>query len=384
MIFVWINKRNWRHPGPIVNVSVHNAYSLAELGYETHFCLGEGEISDTETDLKEVYDLTPLTTFSIHRIKKMQIGKTALSLTVFQAAEKLIKTLCLRDQVVVITREAAFLPFLAKLKRKHSVMGLYEVHDFYADLFWREDALSFQDYKQELLEQIFLPKISGVICITKPQEELYRRRFPKLASIYLPLGTKPQSLGDLEARRLQRKVVYVGHLDRAKGVADLVKLAIALGQRDIKTVLWGGSSEQIQRFQKLISDIGAAQTIEYVGFRPLSELYQALASQVSLGLVPLQDTFYNRYLTCPAKALDYISHGLPVVASDLTGIRALLEEGAIYFTPDQPTALAEKCEALLNSAEEYREASRLAYERAQTLAWSQRATQLLEFIGKLN
>lgn len=383
MIFVWVNKRNWCYPGPIVNVGVHNAHSLAQLGYETHLCLGEGDVSDTEQDLKEVYDLTSLPHLQIHRIKKRRIGKTALSLSVFQEAEKLIKTLCLRDQVVVISRDAVFLPFLAKLRRRLSIIGLYEAHDFYADLFWRTDSLSFQDYKQELIEKLFIPQISGVISITKPQQELYQRQFSHVPTCYLPLGTKPQELGDIEARRLLRKVVYVGHLDRAKGVTDLVKLAVALGQREIKTVLWGGSPEQIQRFQNLIHGVGATQEIEYVGFRPFKELYGALKREVSLGLVPLQDTFYNRYLTCPAKALDYISHGLPVIASDLTGIRALLEESASYFNAEQPTALAEKCEKLLSSPEEYEAASRLAYERAVSLAWPQRAQQLVAFVETL-
>ena len=383
MIFVWVNRRNWCHPGPIVNVGVHNAHSLAQLGYETHLCLGEGDPSDTKQDLKEVYDLSWLPTFQIHRIKKMRIGKTTLSLSVFQEAEKLIKTLCLRDQVIVITRDAACLPFLARLRRSQSIIGLYEAHDFYADLFWRTDSLCFQDYKQELIEKLFIPQISGVLCITQPQQELYQRQFSSLPICYLPLGTKPQKLSDFEARRLARKVVYVGHLDRAKGVTDLVKLAISLGQRDIKTVLWGGSPEQIQRFQNLIHEIGATQEIEYAGFRSLRDLYRALRTEVSLGLVPLQDTFYNRYLTCPAKALDYISHGLPVIASDLPGIRALLKESASYFTPDQPTALAEECERLLNSPEEYRSASQAAYERAESLSWPSRAKRLVEFVEKL-
>jgi hypothetical protein len=39
VIFVWVNKREWRHPGPIVNIAVRNAHCLTSLGFETHLCL---------------------------------------------------------------------------------------------------------------------------------------------------------------------------------------------------------------------------------------------------------------------------------------------------------------------------------------------------------
>jgi glycosyltransferase involved in cell wall biosynthesis len=386
MIFVWVNKRNWKHPGPIMNVGVHNAHALAELGHETYFCIGQGEASDTDKDLKEIYDLTPLPHLHIHRITRKKIGKTTLSLSIFSEAQALIQRLQKKDQVTVLTREVSFLPFLAKLCQDKKTLGFYEAHDFYADLFWRQDQLSFQDYKQELIENLFLPKISGVICITEPQKELYQRKFPKLPVINLPLGTKPRSENMnliSEQRRLKRKVVYVGNLDREKGVADLVKMASELNRRNIQMALWGGSQEQIQRFQKLMHEEKVQDTVECIGFRPLRELHQALANEVSLGLVPLQDTFYNRYLTCPAKALDYLSFGLPIVASDLTGVKNLLQDAALYFDADNPQTLAETCETLLEDRVSYENASKQSYECGFALSWSQRAQQLVQWIKNL-
>ena len=43
MIFICVNKRNWKHPGPVLNVGVHAAESLAAIGCETHLCVGAGE-----------------------------------------------------------------------------------------------------------------------------------------------------------------------------------------------------------------------------------------------------------------------------------------------------------------------------------------------------
>ncbi len=70
MIFLWANKRDWRHPGPIVNVGLRNAYHLAEAGFETHLCLGAGPDSETNEDLKTFYRLAPIPSLHIHRITR--------------------------------------------------------------------------------------------------------------------------------------------------------------------------------------------------------------------------------------------------------------------------------------------------------------------------
>ena len=71
MTIVWINKRNWKHPGPIVNMSVHNAHSFASIGLESHLCLGAGDApSDTDSDLRDFYALEPLPNFSVHRVPR--------------------------------------------------------------------------------------------------------------------------------------------------------------------------------------------------------------------------------------------------------------------------------------------------------------------------
>lgn len=107
MVFVLINKRNWKQPGPIVNVGVHNAYSLAVLGYETHFCVGAGEPSDTMSDLKTFYGLNPWPTFTIHRVERRQFGHFTSSLSIFGYAYRLIQKLRRKDEVTVITREGS-------------------------------------------------------------------------------------------------------------------------------------------------------------------------------------------------------------------------------------------------------------------------------------
>jgi hypothetical protein len=92
---VWINKRNWKHPGPIVNMSVHNAYSFASIGLDSHLCLGADDApSDTNLDLRDFYALEPISNFKVHRVprKRGLLGGSA-SASVYSAAVKLIREL---------------------------------------------------------------------------------------------------------------------------------------------------------------------------------------------------------------------------------------------------------------------------------------------------
>ena len=179
--------------------------------------------------------------------------------------------------------------------------------------------------------------------------------------------------------RVESCVVFVGHLHGAKGVAMLVEATRELATRHIRMAFWGGHDSQIARFRARTEQLGSSALVEFAGFRPPSELTRALAEEASIGVAPLQDTFYNRYLTCPVKVLDYLSHGLPVIGSDLPSVREVAGEAGRYVRPERPRELIEHITSLLDSPEAYAAASATALARAQELSWPVRAQRIAEF-----
>lgn len=374
MIFVFVNKRNWKHPGPIVNVGVHNAHSLADLGYETHFCVGAGDESETSRDLSFFYGLAPCRELNIHRVERRQCGRSTSSLSIFRYAKRLISRLAERDQVVVISREGSFLPFMAWMARDPRVRCFYEAHDFFADLSWRPERPTFQDWKLCLFERWFLPQIEGVVAIVNPQAELYRAHFPKLPVTSLPLGTEPYEPGDPEARFALRMAVFSGHLHASKGIRNVLE-AVSRPEDRLHAAVFGGSKTQIAKFEK------GNPRVRFCPFRPPSAVRRDLRANASVGLVPLEENYYNARLTCPVKALDYLSHGLPIIASDLPTTRDVLGESAIYVPPGDTAALRRALLDLLGDFEEYRRRSQLSWERGLELSWEQRSRRLVEWIS---
>ena len=379
MICVLVHKRSWRDPGPVVNVGVHNAHGYAAAGYETHLVVGRGAESDTDDDLRRYYGVEPRAELHIHRVARASLLGAKSTLPIFWHAYRLIRDLARREEVVAVAREPSFLPYLALLARNPRVHTCFEAHNFYADLSWREDRLRIQDRHQRWLEQLCLPRLGGIAAIVGPLAELYAQRFPGVRTASLPLGADPVAPGDPEARRALRRAVYVGHLHTPKGVKNLLE-AVRPEEGGLQAGFWGGSDAQVGKYRAQMVAKQLTDRIEFSAFRPPEELQRALATDASVGIAALHHTYYNANLTCPAKALDYLSHGLPVIASDLPSTRSLLGDAALYVPPDDTPALRTALLALLDDPAAYAHQSTLSWARACELAWPNRARRLVAWL----
>ena len=342
--------------------------------------VGRGAESDTDDDLRRYYGLAPRAELHIHRVARRSLLGAKSTLPIFWYAYRLIRRLAERGEVAAIAREPSFLPYLALLSRHPRIRTCFEAHNFYADLSWRTDRLRIQDRHQSWLEQLCLPRLTGVAGIVEPLAALYAKRFPGLPCAAFPLGADPVAPGDPDARRLARRAVYVGHLHTPKGVKTLIE-AVSPAEGNLRASFWGGSDEQTAKYAARMQAKRLDDRIEFSAFRPPDQLQRALATEASVGVVALHDTFYNAHLTCPAKALDYLSHGLPVIASDLPSTRSLLGDAALYVPPADAPALRAALLTLLDDPAAYRHRSALSWQRAAEIAWPNRARRILAWLA---
>ncbi len=288
MIFAWLNKRDWKRPGPIVTMAVQNAHALASLGHETHLFVGAAEsASNTENDLREFYGLEPVQALHVQRFKRWKVGRSRLALPIFLRTFRAIRRLARRGPVMVITRDATFLPLLARLRHSCDVRGFYEAHDFYPDLSWRTDRVKPGDRRQGWLERIFLPKLDGVICLTSAQRDLYAKVLPQVRSCAIPLGTTNFPEPDVEERRRRRTLVYVGRLSSDKGIKVILKALPQLAQNNIRLACFGGWEPHIAQLQQRLKKRGLEQWVDFAPFRAPVEFHRRLGETASIGLALL-------------------------------------------------------------------------------------------------
>jgi len=387
---VWINKNPWRKPGPIVYMGLLNALAFAWNEIPTTYFVGAGAQSDTDTDLREFYGVEPHPRLTIARISESRTQRRAVYTAACAQIEKLARD---GESVLVCTRELGCLPALLALRKRYpeKIRVLHECHDYY--LTTRHlPKRDFAALRRQWSERLLLPRLDGLICLTEHQRALYQQHLPQLPAIALPLGTLPQSptgtfsetLTDalIEQRRQARSVAYIGHLHDYKGLEELFALAIALKPHNIALHTYGGGGAQNESLRQRALKDGVESTMQFTAFLPPRELHARLDSEISIGLVPLQDTYYNRYLTCPVKALDFIAHGLPVVGTDLPAVRAVTAEAGIYanFAATPTAALIAN---LLADPQRYAAASRASRARAEQLTWQRRGAALLQFAQPL-
>ncbi|HEB26634.1 MAG TPA: glycosyltransferase family 1 protein [Porticoccus sp.] len=376
---VWINKGTWKKPGPIAYMGLLNALSFAWNGINTDFFVNGPEGTDLNADLTQFYGLEPHPQLAIHLSPKSKSGQRP----VYQAGLKAIKSYCEQDEpVLVMTREVGILAELIRLKRRYPQLTvLHEVHDYYGSV-KHLPSRGLSDYRRMIAERLSFGGLDGLICLTEYQRALYQQWLPELPMTVQPLGSaKPDHKlnGSSEQRRQQRRIAYIGHLISFKGLALILELAQQLRDQDIEIVCYGGHQGQVDELTAKANSEGLASVLKFVTFLSPRELNEVLATQISIGLVPLQNTYYSRYLTCPVKALDFMANGLPVVGSDLPSVKDVLDNSGVIIASDDATAYAKAVTAILDDEQRYQRLSQQSLDRAEMLSWKNRAKAILDF-----
>lgn len=171
-------------------------------------------------------------------------------------------------------------------------------------------------------------------------------------------------------------LLFVGRIQPLKGVDVAVETLAELGLDDARLLIVGGSSgleggDEVRKIEKLIADRGLVDRVSMVPPQPhhvLSTYYRA----ADVCLVPSRSESFGLV------ALEAAACGTPVVASDVGGLRTLIEEGRTGFRIGgrDPRDFAAATRRILDSPLLADELSRHAAEAATTYTWTTMAARL--------
>ena len=255
-------------------------------------------------------------------------------------------------------------------------------------------------YKPFLVFNAFFPKLyeryavrnsSRVIVVTEEQRErvcgFSRGLGAKESDIVLvsntpvlsklPGGAPPEPGGGEEKRLL-----YTGKVDIHRGVETAVKAVSILKKTrpEIKLVI-AGTGRDIDRLEKLTSELGATANIEFVGWVS-HDLVYALIRESHVCLIPHLKSEHTD-TTLPNKLFDYMALAKPVVSSDLAPVARILKEcgcGVVYKSGDAED-LAAKIGSLLDGGAGLGENGRKAV--LNKYNWGEDSNRLRDAVGAL-
>lgn len=364
---------NWIADGSSSVYATYNSWGIARTGIETHLIVRNVSQGDTPSLLKSYFNLECPQTLTIHRLEKR--FKKA-NIEYYWKAARLVKRLADED-TVVISRTPKILPHLLRIKNRRFRI-FYETHNFFHDLSRRDDLpkKNFSLHKTAFQEKLALKRIDGLICLTHTLKELWQEYVDLPSHVIYPglIAAHPRQPGQDTFN-----LAYTGSLDMGRGIDRILDMAAHLPSRYRVWLFGGKKKREIGEMKNRIHQAGLEGTVKVSGWLTQTELQQRLG-EMHLGLLPLKDNFFNRYLTAPSKFFDYMSQSLPAVASSLPALDELVKQNNLGITVDwdQPNEVARSIVRLMGDPPKYNILTDSVYRFAQEHTWEKRGERIAE------
>jgi glycosyltransferase involved in cell wall biosynthesis len=383
---IYLNKVKIDGNIPGANFSLNNAYALAEVGVETHLIVQSYNKCLSIEDVYKLYQIEPLFNLVLKVIPARKFFGLKSNQWFYLKSYSYIKKLHKSEKIdAVISRDPGALPYLQKLKKRFNINVFYQPHNFYLDLKIRPDLNSTVARKYYFLERKYLSKMTGVLCLQKQQAQLYQRYLtPQIVHVSQP-GLLRINIRNKRKQTSNNHIGYIGSFKLLKGVSTFIQ-AISILKKSgflVKVILLGGRDhKEIDPIQKLINEEQLTDVINITGWiKNNADFFQYL-HKLSLGVLPLVDNFYNRYLTAPNKLFDYLSVGIPVISSDLPSIREFITdnvEGKLV-QPENPQQLADAIRLILFDDELYKKYVQNALNTARKFIWKDQIESKIDLL----
>lgn len=231
----------------------------------------------------------------------------------------------------------------------------------------------------EKLENFAAPKFDAIVTATP----FIRQRFLKLNPLTIDINNYP-ILTELvtpesSSPEKEKSVCYVGGICQIRGILEMVQ---AIGMTNA-TLLLGGTFSNAGEKAKAESLTGW-QNVRSLGQLNRQEVADVLSRSVA-GLVVLHPT--TNYLdSLPVKMFEYMSAGIPVIASNFPLWREIIEGNncGICVDPLNPQEISEAIQYLINHPQAAAEMGKNGREAVETkYNWEQEAQKLLSLYQEL-
>ena len=180
-----------------------------------------------------------------------------------------------------------------------------------------------------------------------------------------------------------RRFVYIGGITEKRGVREMMQAAGEFGRDSGVELNLAGTCFPENLRQELEQPPGAANT-RFLGVLDRRQVAELLAS-ARAGLVVLHDT-PNYVNSQPIKLYEYMSAGLPVIASDFPLWRELIDGigNGLLVDPKDPQAIREAMQWILEHPDEAEAMGRRGQQAVESgLNWEHEASKLVALYERI-
>lgn len=357
------------HPRYDTRIFLKECTSLAKAGYETHLIVADGK-GDEEKNAVSIHD----------------VGASKGRLDRIRNAPRLVlqKALSL-DADLYHMHDPELIPIGLKLKKK----GKKVVFDAHEDVpkqllskpYLNKISRYFISKAFSFYEHYACKKLDAVIAATP----FIRDKYLDMGVLSVDINNFPLlgelTLGEVDWSQKKKQICYVGGISKIRGILEIVT-AMEKVQSEARLQLVGKFSEAGVEQQAHANP--GWQNVDFLGFLGRQEVAEVLQHTVC-GLV----TFLpapNHIDAQPNKMFEYMSAGIPVVASNFPLWKEIIEgnECGLCIEPLDSQAIAKAIDYLVQNPEKAEKMGRNGKEAVeQKYNWEIEKEKLLTFYKKL-
>lgn len=284
---------------------------------------------------------------------------------------------------------------LAAITRQRSRLGGHAVYDS-RDIFMASRAWARLEWPLQpalaALERHWARRMDRVLTVNEPYADLLAARLGVVRPLvvmncpasWTPPDPPPDRIREaLGLPRTTAIALYAGQLVSDRGIEQAVQAVLGIPDTVLVLLGYGPMAVELARLAATPPYRGRVKLLPPV---TPDELLEWTAS-ADVAVMPIQPTSLNHRYTTPQKLFESLAAGVPVVASDLPGMRAVVEAtgAGTVCDPTSPEAIAAALTQVLHAPLERRAALRAAALDAahRTYNWEAQSRVLLELYRRL-
>lgn len=168
------------------------------------------------------------------------------------------------------------------------------------------------------------------------------------------------SLVRIDPHARPKRILFVGRLLPVKGVPFMLKgLALLLKDRDDFVLDIVGSGDQRGEYESLMHQMKLESNVLFHGNVSREDIAAMMRNSHCFLLASVTEN-------CPTVLVEALASGLPVVASDVGGVREIVPDNmGIFFRSENPESLAKAVEQMLDNLSSYNPKELAAHARSR-------------------
>jgi glycosyltransferase involved in cell wall biosynthesis len=318
-------------------IYVKECRTLAQQGYRVSLIA-----SHTGREVRDGVEIVPIPRFG-DRLRRATFSVWA----VYRLAREL-------DADLYHLHDPELLPVGLLLNRLTRAGVVYDVHEYHSRQILGREWIPRQlrpvaAWGIDRLERIAARQLDGFIAVTDQIAARFPPERTRIVRNYPLLTMMGDTHHDSRAYEGNYRLIYTGGLTNHRGVSQVVEAMHYVQAPQARLTILGKAIDR-QAEEEVEASPGYAK-VDYLGFVPYEELYRQLNS-AAIGLVCHQPV-HGYDLAQPNKLFEYMSAGLPVIASNFDLWNEIVEgnQAGITIDPTSPEQIAAAMDRLLAQPE---------------------------------